>query len=1303
MQIDINVKTYSTKQRILAFFMAFMIFTMTCPEIFEGWGIGLIVHAATPGPNIFFNTDTTANSTTDIKGTTSNKFTYTGNLKTSKVAMFDYVSDEEINGTYNSINHDIPNGGYDDAYTALNFAISNTTSNNDASQNITFVYKTIRSGVTDVNIYLFNDSKKIAWPGYAMTYDGSRDAYVLTMKFTNIKDKDSGNAFVPTKFIINGEDQMTQPRYENGRSDSRLFQTETVSTGAMSAGKKYSYADYQETTGTANEVTFTLKKNYARVLKALDKYDKNVEHTYGNMELINTGGLNWFLVDGDWSGNNYYVRANIWDGSISNSADAQMTASGDSWTCTLSKSSYKSEFYVNFKSQKYGNDGDWHLSNLPNQPQPNTWAETDIYKVRWGYNYTFGEHLDPVGTAENTYSCVYANPLYFGTFYNGPDVINYNEDSEKPGGIANNSSGTAINRPGPYNNFYWRPNISFKQDATNHRGNVSVQGLVDSTLKTYNTGTSAWDFNKTGSLTQTNGSTVLELPYFNTSWADNHSTLMKYYNKNGATGHAGEDIYFPFYEVVTPTTTTDPTNDPVSSSVNHLTGSGAFASGEYARFYQFVAKDTNVHFVASDPTNHKGYFEEKSKKNKISSNLNRKSNGDRNNDNNVGFFPFNDTETKYGKGNNRGFGARYDLSFQLQSDGCVGVTDVNGVDLVNDGTTHTARIHTIFEFTGDDDLWVFVDGKLVLDMGGAHSQSSGIIDFATGTSTVTYKKALGTSTTDKDNLGVDPDTTTPVDITSLITGCTKNNETNKVTYDNTTHTMTIFYMERGMNDSNLLIRYNYSPMSNFSKMKVQEYTDFSNVNKGLLAKTMEAADYDVFEYTVQNKGTAATDPKLSSAVYPTTDTHNRINPGNSSKSTTLTPNGASSPAPAAAKFNPANTTDWLPVTNTTYLWVDAYAGMNSAAKGGTGKGAGKTDGTYGKLYLMYGTDKNTDLGIESKESSAEFEEQFTEKTSYMRVMQGAYLTSPGVPEGETYTSLKVANVRADSEHPNINVSDYYTLSSVKLQSVSQDTPTDLTTDYNNTTTYPNGAEFLFKNAANVDASVNTMLTEYFTNTVKTADLEIKKQVSGPTEQTDFTFEIELSSVFGVSNVNVSNHGNIMSSKNNGSETVNNINGTNKGTFTLKNGETLKIKGIPVYTKYTITETNHPAGATVAGEVTTKTPLTTNKTGDYAVTITNTYQSETGVDVLKKNSSNHGLPGAELELWYKETSTPPTYHFNDPQVVPYKMNGMKISKSPSEIGIPGLEEVRSSYTVYTEKTSYSNPDVPSSKDTDCDVV
>ena len=196
------------------------------------------------------------------------------------------------------------------------------------------------------------------------------------------------------------------------------------------------------------------------------------------------------------------------------------------------------------------------------------------------------------------------------------------------------------------------------------------------------------------------------------------------------------------------------------------------------------------------------------------------------------------------------------------------------------------------------------------------------------------------------------------------------------------------------------------------------------------------------------------------------------------------------------------------------------------------------------------------------------------------------------------------------------------------------------------------------------------------NTVNTNTLEIKKVVSGtaPAGTTGYNFTLQLKDVFGT-DVAFSNYANIKATKT-GNATAQTGYIDSDGKFTLTAGQSLTIEGIPYGTKYKITETGPNDGAAITySTVTTDengfATLTSDKTSTNAFTVTNTYPSETGVDVLKKNGSNTPLEGAELELWYKETSTPPTYHFNDPKVVPYKMNGMKISKSPSEIGIPGL--------------------------------
>ncbi len=96
----------------------------------------------------------------------------------------------------------------------------------------------------------------------------------------------------------------------------------------------------------------------------------------------------------------------------------------------------------------------------------------------------------------------------------------------------------------------------------------------------------------------------------------------------------------------------------------------------------------------------------------------------------------------------------------------------------------------IFEFAGDDDLWVFIDGRLVLDLGGIHAAQSGSINFATGKVTDRDKKTttIGALMNNKDGVRLDNTGTTFA--------------------DGTKHTMKIFYLERGAVLSNLKIKFN---------------------------------------------------------------------------------------------------------------------------------------------------------------------------------------------------------------------------------------------------------------------------------------------------------------------------------------------------------------------------------------------------------------------------------------------------------------------------------------------------------------
>ena len=128
----------------------------------------------------------------------------------------------------------------------------------------------------------------------------------------------------------------------------------------------------------------------------------------------------------------------------------------------------------------------------------------------------------------------------------------------------------------------------------------------------------------------------------------------------------------------------------------------------------------------------------------------------------------------------------------------------------------------IFEFSGDDDLWVFIDNQLVLDLGGAHSRVEGSINFASKTLSLPNIKNIqslmtqtGTSATRNTSFNID------------------NNDPNKV------HTMTLYYMERGLHESNLKFGFSFTPVGN--SFDAEEKIDTSSVNRGLQAAVEAAA------------------------------------------------------------------------------------------------------------------------------------------------------------------------------------------------------------------------------------------------------------------------------------------------------------------------------------------------------------------------------------------------------------------------------------------------------------------------------
>lgn len=205
-----------------------------------------------------------------------------------------------------------------------------------------------------------------------------------------------------------------------------------------------------------------------------------------------------------------------------------------------------------------------------------------------------------------------------------------------------------------------------------------------------------------------------------------------------------------------------------------------------------------------------------------------------------GFFPYNNA----GDANsllNFGFGMKLEIPFNMTADGMI-----NG-DKIN------------FDFKGDDDVWVFIDGYLALDIGGAHAQVSGSIDFKNKRSTVSGVKSKSDAFSDnsKDNPGIKTNVIT--DFPAELIDALKDTSVK--------HTLTMFYMERGTLNSNLYVKFNLPQISTLS---VATEIDDSKVNDSLKAITWTQCNQDYFQYTMKNKGTEQKDVS-SNVTYNASD------------------------------------------------------------------------------------------------------------------------------------------------------------------------------------------------------------------------------------------------------------------------------------------------------------------------------------------------------------------------------------------------------------------------------------------------
>lgn len=184
------------------------------------------------------------------------------------------------------------------------------------------------------------------------------------------------------------------------------------------------------------------------------------------------------------------------------------------------------------------------------------------------------------------------------------------------------------------------------------------------------------------------------------------------------------------------------------------------------------------------------------------------------NNKNGGFFPFDVKGENSGYGKDLALGMKLEIPFTLGPNGKIKGDDQK------------------FEFSGDDDLWVFIDGKLVLDLGGNHARTTGNINFATKTASATagYNTTFTSSRNGSFNIDYTDAQGNPIK-----------------------HTMTIFYMERGMHESNLQFGFSFAPIPDV--YDVEKEVDTTGLNSGL---TNQISDTFTFTNTSEdNKGKKA--------------------------------------------------------------------------------------------------------------------------------------------------------------------------------------------------------------------------------------------------------------------------------------------------------------------------------------------------------------------------------------------------------------------------------------------------------------
>ena len=434
------------------------------------------------------------------------------------------------------------------------------------------------------------------------------------------------------------------------------------------------------------------------------------------------------------------------------------------------------ELYVNTTIYDYYSDYELNGKNRDEYPTQDNVTNHRIYQPFRQFNMALSNYYQDNNAK---------SPLYWGNFQNFTGSM-FKEIADTMNLFGYDNDKTDLYKKFFYeNNSMWgRNGESLKiSDTSPLNGQNATQGLVADQLSSNNLQLKTQDGN------------TITAPFFDKDFLSGKNS------KNTVLGKVYENVTFPFVKKAMTSS---------SRTSNGTVDYWYFDSADQSlanKNLQLQYDETDEYFLKSTDTEVKG----------------RTTDGKTANGN---YFPLNSSNQSGDASKlNYGFGQKFDLKFRLTSDGRV-------VDSKNN------KVPIEFNFSGDDDVWVFIDGQLVLDVGGDHDVVEGTINFANKKATVKRVK------NSKSNNGGDD---------GVIKDVVKDfpNILNEADYFTKEHTLTMFYLERGLWESNMKVSFNFPDENEFA---VEKKVDTTDVNTELFPASL-FEDASVFPFTIQNQAT----------------------------------------------------------------------------------------------------------------------------------------------------------------------------------------------------------------------------------------------------------------------------------------------------------------------------------------------------------------------------------------------------------------------------------------------------------------